>query len=79
MKTKPRITLFFLCVLCAPCGKIFSQIDTITRFTIPPYVGGPQLNDGGDINLDRIGLVENKILYGSQTVDGNDVLRYIRR
>lgn len=54
-------------------NNVAAQIDTIDG-TGEPFVGRVHLNDGSDINLDRIGLVENKILYGSQTIDGNDVM-----
>lgn len=62
-------------VLCVLCGKIFSQIDTITRDTVSPFVDMVHLeHNGDDVNLDRLGIVENKILYGSQRIDGNDVM-----
>ena len=71
---KKYLFLPFLCILFFFSFKIFPQIDTITRLTIPPYVQRVRLYDGGEIYIDRIGLVENKILYGSQTIDGNDVM-----
>lgn len=71
---KKYLFLPFLCILFFFSFKIFPQIDTITRLTIPPYVQRVRLYDGGYIHIDRIGLVENKILYGSQTIDGNDVM-----